>query len=147
VDKLKEDFIRLSIDNKYLSNEVVNGREILIFKLKEPLKYNNYEISLIELPYPKDYPEDNWEHIEFVIPCDAANLDEFEEVFQKQFPDFNPKNFPTYKFTLEMPKVEGQLPNPTIGIEKKRGLSLKFHSKSLEEVINKKTRPNESVVL
>ena len=54
-----------------ISKAQVNGREITTIKLHKPIRYNNYNIYLIEIPAPKKdkVTDDGFEHIEFVIDC------------------------------------------------------------------------------
>jgi uncharacterized protein len=125
VDRLASELKHVST---VISDAVVNGRIIYIFKLHKPLEYKDYQIPCIELPYPMDnhkYPEDGWEHVEFVIETDEAN---FEQVFNQRFPG------QTYE--LHTPNVEGeQLSNSSVVLKKYTGLSVKFHPNSIEKVV------------
>ena len=59
----------LALMGDLLINEVVGGRRISTFKLKEPFVVGDRQIHVIELPMPKEgsfYPT-GWEHAEFVI--------------------------------------------------------------------------------
>ncbi|MGI1999191.1 VOC family protein [Shewanella frigidimarina] len=63
---------------KIISNNIINGRPILIIKLAEPLVIGAMKIQCIELPFPseKAYPVEGWEHIELVFPSQAQTCDE-----------------------------------------------------------------------
>lgn len=142
VDTLREELSNLSIDKSPISNEIVNGREILIFKLSTPLKFQRFEIPCVELPYPAqihEYKCDGWEHLEFVIPSDARTEIDFEKDFYKKFPDFDKTNPAINLYKVSMPVVENQPPNPTVVIQKELGLAIKFHPKSIEEIVRGKS--------
>jgi predicted metalloenzyme YecM len=93
-------------------------RNISVFKLANPIRYQNRKISLVELPAPKkgsDYK--TWfEHVEFVI---NKNLEDF--IAENSELDFNTESI--WKET-----------NPTISLNF-WDISVKFHKKSLESVI------------
>jgi predicted metalloenzyme YecM len=112
-----------------ISDAMIKNRVIYIFKLHQPLIYKNYQIPCIELPYPATphkYPQDGWEHVEFVLETDNPN--NFEEVFNQKFPG--------QKYELHIPEVEGeQLLNPSIVFKKYPGLAIKFHPSSIEKVV------------
>lgn len=112
-----------------ISDAIVNGRIIYIFKLHIPLTYKDHEIPCIELPYPAlehKYPRDGWEHVEFVLESD--NPTNFEQVFNQKFPG--------QKYEFHIPQVEGeQLLNPSIVFKKYPGLAVKFHPNSIEKVV------------
>ena len=63
---------------KIISNNIINGRPILIIKLAEPLVIGAMKIQCVELPFPSDksYPVEGWEHIELVFPSQAQTCDE-----------------------------------------------------------------------
>lgn len=132
VDALRTEIEEICTNHCPTSSAIINGREILIYTLVTPLIYKNREVYFIELPYPKanhDYPHDGWEHTEFVLPSQAVTLEEFEKVFSKRFPHIK-------KYRTDMPAGPAdQRPNPSIILEKEKGLSIKFHPLSIEEVI------------
>lgn len=119
----------LKEQGEIISDAIIKGRIIYIFKLHQPLVYKNYSIPCVELPYPAadhKYPNDGWEHIEFVLEFD--NPENFEQVFNQKFPD--------QKYEVHIPQVEGEkLLNPSIVLKKYPGLAVKFHSHSIEEVV------------
>ena len=58
----------LEKENQLLVESTVNGRNIAVFKLKQPITFQHWEIPLLELPSPKSgsHYEEGWEHIECV---------------------------------------------------------------------------------
>ncbi len=138
VELLKKELNALSINNSPISNEIVNGREIMIFKLLHPLVYENYQIPCIELPYPSSshhYKVDGWEHIEVVIPSDANTTEIIEEEFMKKYPGFDKNNPIIDELKVSMPVVEHQPANPTLAIQRELGLAVKFHPRTIEEIV------------
>lgn len=137
VDQLSEE---LKTDSKVIGEAVVNGRKIYIFKLNQPITYGQYLIPCIELPYPAhdhDYPNDGWEHVEFVLP--TQDINGLELAFRHYFPSLTEDIMRTYGYKLSIPKVEGeQLLNPTIALTKSKMLSIKFHPNSIEKVVSSK---------
>jgi uncharacterized protein len=126
VDKLTEE---LKGQSTIISNAIVNGRIIYIFKLHTPLTYKEFIIPCIELPYPiahHKYPKDGWEHVEFVL--ETKHPENFEQVFNQKFP--------AQKYELHIPQVEGEeLLNPSVVLKKYPGLAVKFHPNSIEKVV------------
>lgn len=62
---------------KIISDNIINGRTILIIELDTPLTLGQFSIACVELPYPSDkvYPQEGWEHIELVIDSKAKECD------------------------------------------------------------------------
>lgn len=73
-DALKDAFSRIG---KIISDNIINGRTILIIELDTPLTLGQFSIACVELPYPSDkvYPQEGWEHIELVIDSKAKDCD------------------------------------------------------------------------
>lgn len=141
IEKVKQFENKLGKNNKIISSAIVNGRKILIFELKKPVKFRNWEINCVELPYPKEnqkYP-DGWEHIEFVISSNSKNLDDFRKKIKNYFPELNIEKLNrTGQYSEAFPVKDGdtkELPNPTISLQKRLGLTIKFHPKSIKEVV------------
>ncbi|MBW3525301.1 VOC family protein [Shewanella sp. NKUCC05_KAH] len=69
---LKDAFSRIG---KIISDNIINGRTILIIELDTPLTLGQFSIACVELPYPSDkvYPQEGWEHIELVIDSKAKD--------------------------------------------------------------------------
>ena len=59
-----------------LSENIINGRPICLFKLHEPVCVAHWQFSVVELPWPgeKRYPHEGWEHIEIVLPGEPETL-------------------------------------------------------------------------
>lgn len=59
-----------------LSENMINGRPICLFKLAEPVCVAHWRFHIVELPWPgeKRYPHEGWEHIEIVLPGGPATL-------------------------------------------------------------------------
>lgn len=108
----------LNSQGELLTESLINGRAIATFKLYQPLRYQEREIFLIEIPAPKigsSYPT-GYEHVEFVI-------DESLTDFQKRYAalDFDTKGMnKTVNPDLRRKYVDG---------------SVKFHLHDLEYVI------------
>nr|WP_320126155.1 VOC family protein [uncultured Shewanella sp.] len=73
-DALRYAFSRVG---KIISDNIINGRTILIIELDTPLTLGQFSIACVELPYPSDkvYPQEGWEHIELVIDSKATECD------------------------------------------------------------------------
>lgn len=129
----------LNLGHESISDAIVNGRMIHIIRLKEPLAIGPWSIPCIELPYPKTGHayEDGWEHIELVLPTEADSLDGFRHVFAAAFPSLDIAVLAKAGLYEETDphSEEDQLPNPSLVLEKRKGLTVKFHPRSIEEVV------------
>lgn len=110
--------ISLLKENELLVESEINGRNISVFKLKQPIEFLGREIPLLELPSPKanSFYKKGWEHVEFVID---ESLDTFLE--KNNHLEFDKKGF-SKKLNRDLRR-------------KYDGVSVKFHEQSLEEVI------------
>ncbi|KAB2826589.1 VOC family protein [Aliivibrio finisterrensis] len=123
------------------SNNEINGRPIIALGFNEVLNINGWSIECLELPYPgeKAYPQQGWEHVEWVIPCDVDS--------QEAFLDYILKTFPTLKGKWDKlaslgVKVKQSCPsgdaeriaNYTVAF-KYQGVCIKLHPHSLKAVI------------
>jgi len=108
----------LEKENQLLIESKINGRNISVFKLKKPIQFDGRMIPLLELPAPKtgSHYVEGWEHIELVID---ESLDSFLEKHSKL--SFDKKGF-SKSLNRDIRLKFGKL-------------SVKFHEKSLEEVI------------
>lgn len=117
----------------------VNGREIYIIELNEPLQIGPWSVSGIELPHPKpghSY-KDGWEHAEFVFPIKENSLDAVYSNFMEYFLNMQVAEG-LYSLKKSNPHAEGdQIPNPTVAISCK-GIGIKFHARSIQEVVGYK---------
>ena len=127
----------LSGFGQIISSVEVNGREISILQLSQPLQLGFWQTSGVELPYPKqnhDYP-DGWEHIEFVLNDTENTMDGVRNAFQEKFKLDHDLLKSKYSYSEDEPHAEGdQLPNPTIGL-KVNGVGIKFHARPIQEVV------------
>ncbi len=128
----------LSNAGTVISSVEVNGREISIIQLAEPITLSTWQTHGIELPYPKPQHSyaDGWEHVEFVFPDTENTMDAVRTRFISYFPhlDIN-KLRAEYCYSEDEPHAEGdQIPNPTIGL-KVHGIGIKFHARSIQEVV------------
>lgn len=115
------------------SQNIINGRPICLFKLKEPIKVANWALDVIELPWPgeKRYPHEGWEHIEIVLPggSDTLNARALALLSDEGLRQ------PNIKIKTSSPKGEGErLPNPTLAVSDGK-VTLKFHPWTLEEIV------------
>ncbi|RLV61016.1 VOC family protein [Parashewanella curva] len=129
----------LELRGTVISENIINGRPILIFKLTQPLILNGKEVPCIELPYPNDkiYPEEGWEHVEFVVPSHAKSCDQLTEDVLSVIPQLAPHiNGQTgVKVKLSSPCGEHErLANPTIAL-KKDNICIKLHPHSIQDII------------
>lgn len=116
----------------------VNGREIVMVQLTEPLPLGHWQTAGVELPFPKpnhNY-EDGWEHVEFVLEGAENTLDGVREAFFKTFPQVSREQLEAdYQYSEDEPQADDdQMPNPTIGI-KVNGVGLKFHANPIQQVV------------
>ncbi|WP_367986905.1 VOC family protein [Vibrio sp. NTOU-M3] len=125
-----------------LSNAQINGRPIIVMAFNQPLETDFGPIECLELPYPapgKQYPEQSWEHVEFVIPSTALTAEAYLEDIQAHFPKLA-ENWARLseqgvKIKLSSPKGEGErLNNPTVAF-KWQGVCIKLHPHSLKTIV------------
>lgn len=120
-----------------ISEKVINGRPICLFSLQEPLQIGAWSIDCIELPYPGDklYPQEDWEHVEWVIPGDEASEDEnFHQTALSLFSD-EVLLMPQLKLKFSNPAGEGErLANPTLAVTD-NGVTVKFHPYSIRDIV------------
>ena len=103
-----------------LSDSIIGGRPISTFKIKGLASYYGQEISVIEIPSPKEKSpyREGFEHVEFVIDC---NLEDFVRKYPKVV--FDTKN-------------AHKIINPDVRLRSEdNSISIKFHMKSLEDLI------------
>ncbi|WP_114765258.1 VOC family protein [Vibrio rhodolitus] len=125
-----------------ISNAQINGRPIIVLAFHQPLQALNWQIECLELPYPAEgklYPEQSWEHVEFVIPSQAQTADEFAEELKQRFPalaeQWDSLADMGIKVKLSSPKGEGErLNNPTVAF-KHQGVCIKLHPHSLKAIV------------
>lgn len=138
VDSLKQELLEIG---HVISQATINGRDIFIIKLERPLVLGGWNIPAVELPYPKAGTTyaDGWEHVEFVLNNAENTNDGIEQAFFTTFPHLSKEKLvKEHQFKVDEPTAEvDQLPNPTMAI-KVNGVGIKFHAKSIEEVVGYK---------
>ena len=80
VENLKQD---LELVGEIISAVNVNGREIMIIQLNQPISLGDWQTYGIELPNPKpnhNY-QDGWEHVEFVFSNVENTMNGVREAF------------------------------------------------------------------
>ncbi|PMH41898.1 hypothetical protein BCU68_15005 [Vibrio sp. 10N.286.49.B3] len=125
-----------------ISQAEINGRPIIVLAFEQVLKSRGWSIECLELPYPaagKIYPEQNWEHVEFVIPSHAQTAEAYLEDLKATYPAFALQwdNLAELgvKTKLSSPKGEGErLNNPTVAF-KYQGICIKVHPHSLKRIV------------
>jgi predicted metalloenzyme YecM len=134
VDNLKAESTKFG---QIISSVEVNGREISIIQLSEPLKLGHWQTFGVELPYPKQNHSyvDGWEHVEFVLNDAENTMAGVRHAFQERFNLGLDPLKTKYSYSEDEPHAEGdQLPNPTIGL-KVNGVGIKFHARPIQEVV------------
>ncbi len=128
------------------SNAVINGRPIIILGFHTPIKAGKWDIESLELPYPgeKQYSQQGWEHIEWVVPSTAFTVETFLDDVLTKFPKLEEQwselEKKGIKVKLSSPQgVNERLSNPTISF-KKNGVCIKLHPHSLRRVIESEQR-------
>lgn len=125
-----------------ISSAQINGRPIIVIALENPIMLGRWSTDYLELPYPvkgKSHPRQGWEHVEFVIPSSATNVDDFLQDIWQRFPALE-QMWPTLEqqgiaVKCSAPKGEGErLANPTIAF-RQGDICLKLHPHSLAQVI------------
>ncbi len=118
-DRLLPEFNKVA---KLLSEEIVGGRRVGIFKFYSPLIYKNKPIEAVELVAPKQgqvYPS-ALEHAEFVVDTDL-------ETFANKYPDL-----PWDKSKIDQPMF------PMVNLKLGEFVQAKFHLKPVLEIIKNK---------
>ncbi|MEH6465902.1 MAG: VOC family protein [Shewanella psychromarinicola] len=128
---------------KIISNNIINGRPILIIKLTEPLVIGAMHIQCVELPFPSDkaYPVEGWEHVELVFPSQAQTCQVLAaELIEKapQLADLiagNDSENSDIKVKQSSPKGDNErLANPTIAF-KANGICVKVHPHDIQKIV------------
>lgn len=122
-----------------ISEKMINGRPICLFSLYEPLHIGAWSIDCIELPYPGDklYPQEDWEHVEWVIPINEDEAEDVESFHQTALSLFSDDVLlmPQLKLKFSNPAGEGErLPNPTLAVTD-NGVTVKFHPYSIRDIV------------
>ena len=129
-------------EGRVISEANINGRPIVVIEFDQPLTASGWSIECLELPYPaegKIYPEQTWEHVEFVIPSRAITAREYLADLKQRYPAFDAQYHELedrgIKVKLSSPKGEGErLNNPTVAF-KQNGVCIKIHPHSLKAIV------------
>ena len=135
VDLLKAQIVEAGL---LISTANVNDREITILQLHSPIMIGPWEVSGVEMPYPKlgHAYEDGWEHVEFVLNGAANTMDGVRQAFTEKFPNLAIDELrKDHGYFEDAPLADGdQMPNPTLGI-KVNGVGLKFHAHPIQVIV------------
>ena len=115
------------------SATMINGRQICLFKLHDPLVVAGREIDVVELPWPgeKRYPHEGWEHIEIVLPGEPEGLNARALALLSD----DGLSQPGISVKTSSPKGERErLPNPTMAVTDGK-VTVKFHPWTIEEIV------------
>lgn len=115
----------LSATNELLVESIIGGRRISTFKLTMPLSYKQRRIPLLELPEPKagSFYAEGWEHIELVTDRPLPEFTDFlPTLLALTATDFDKKGLSKAR-------------NADLRVKLGDGMNVKFHERSLEEVI------------
>ena len=129
-------------EGEEISCAQINGRPIIVIAFDQPLAAAQWTIECLELPYPapgKTYPDQSWEHVEFVVPSEAQTADDFLADLHQQFPalaqQWSQLAELGVKTKLSSPKGEGErLNNPTVAF-KWQGVCIKLHPHTLKAIV------------
>lgn len=118
---------------KLLSENIINGRPICLFKLHEPVCVEHWRFSVIELPWPgeKRYPHEGWEHIEIVLPGEPETLN------ARALALLSDEGLSQPGIVVKTSSPQGEherLPNPTLAVTDGR-VTVKFHPWSIEAIV------------
>jgi predicted metalloenzyme YecM len=117
----------LLINNELLVEGIIGGRRISTFKLTTPLPYNHRQIPLLELPEPKagSFYAEGFEHVEFVTDRPLPEfIEHLPSLLATSARDFDRKGLSKAR-------------NADLRVRLGAGLNVKFHERSLEEVIRR----------
>ena len=115
-ENLKKECLNIG---ELLSENIVSGRRVAIFKLNEPLLSNGFEILGFELVEPKEEQicDSELDHLEFVIPI---SFEEYIKLHKNVKWDMSTMNREAF---------------PKIALKLNDGKSVKFHIKDIFEEI------------
>lgn len=116
-----------------LSETVINGRPICLFRLSAPVQVAHWEFTIVELPWPgeKRYPREGWEHIEIVLPGAPETLNARALALLCD----EGLSQPGIVVKTSSPKGDRErLPNPTLAVTD-GNVTVKFHPWSIEDIV------------
>ena len=116
-----------------LSENIINGRPICLFRLREPVSVAHWQFTVVELPWPgeKRYPHEGWEHIEIVLPGEPETLNARALALLADEGLSQPGIF----VKTSSPKGERErLPNPTLAVTDGQ-VTVKFHPWTIDQIV------------
>ncbi|MGV7092929.1 VOC family protein [Siccibacter turicensis] len=116
-----------------LSENIINGRPICLFRLREPVAVAHWRFTVVELPWPgeKRYPHEGWEHIEIVLPGEPDTLNARAVALLSD----EGLSQPGISVKTSSPRGEKErLPNPTLAVSD-GVVTIKFHPWSIEAIV------------
>ncbi|MGY6029044.1 VOC family protein [Phytobacter sp. AG2a] len=116
-----------------LSETVINGRPICLFKLHDPVCVGHWRFQVVELPWPgeKRYPHEGWEHIEIVLPGEPETLN------ARALALLSDEGLSQAGIFVKTSSPKGErerLPNPTLAVTDGK-VTVKFHPWSIEAIV------------
>ncbi|MDR9825952.1 VOC family protein [Vibrio sp. FNV 38] len=125
-----------------ISQAQINGRPIIVSTFHQPLIAAVWSLECLELPFPalgKTYPQQGWEHVEFVVPSQAQTADDYLDDLKANFSRLNEtiESLDMLDITMKLssPKGDGErLNNPTVAF-KHGGVCIKLHPHSLKAIV------------
>ncbi|NIG76707.1 VOC family protein [Klebsiella sp. Ap-873] len=116
-----------------LSENIINGRPICLFKLDEPVCVEHWRFTVVELPWPgeKRYPHEGWEHVEIVLPGEPATLN------ARALDLLSDAGLRETGISVKTSSPKGdreRLPNPTLAVTDGK-VTIKFHPWSIEQIV------------
>lgn len=123
----------LELCGELLSENIINGRPICLFKLHQPVCVAHWQFSVVELPWPgeKRYPHEGWEHIEIVLPGEPETLN------ARALALLSDEGLSQPGIVVKTSSPQGErerLPNPTLAVTD-GNVTLKFHPWSIEAIV------------
>ncbi len=109
----------LSLLGTLLHEAIVCGRACSVFKLHDPIRYENRAISIVELTAPKKgkYKEPGLDHAEFLVSDPL-------EVFAEQYPAVE----------FDLSRMDSP-DNPDVTLSIRNGTKVRFHAEALDDVV------------
>lgn len=115
------------------SSKQIAGRPIALFELAQPLTLLNWQISVVELPWPgaRLYRHEGWEHVEIVLRGAPETL--ASRALALMSDDGLSQQGISVKSSL--PQGAGErLANPVLAVTDGQ-ITIKFHPWSLQEIV------------
>ncbi|TKB52772.1 VOC family protein [Ferrimonas aestuarii] len=126
---------------KILSDKIINGRPIYLIELDEPLNVADWQVSVVELPFPDGRKRrDGWEHLEFVLPCEAITADQMLKavrqlpVITAKWPVIQDSTLGIEVKTSDSKADDEPVANPTVSFKQEQ-LTIKLHPYDIRQVI------------